>query len=139
MNKELPVKPVNLISVGQAAETLGIPASTIVNWVGEGYLQNVGKWKHPDQPELGVVLVDPHEVERAKEKLGAGEEEAQPKLLTLREAGETYDIAYGTLCTWLRSGDLPKKGQEIFHTDSGSKRRILVADADVRLKEQAAC
>ena len=74
-------------------------------------------------------------MERLREKIkssDAGKDLAQPRLLTLKEAGEAHGIAYGTLHTWLRSGYLSEKGREIFHTDSGGKIKILVDDADVR-------
>jgi hypothetical protein len=132
VKKDLPVK---FVSLTQAADDSGIPHSTLVTWVVNGWLQNVGKWEHTEQPGSSVVLVDPHEVERVKEKIKsseAGKELAQPKLLTLKEAVEAHGIPYGTLHTWLKSGYLSEKGREIFHTDSGGKTKILVDDAEVR-------
>jgi hypothetical protein len=120
---------VKLISVAQASEDFRIPHSTLVSWVVEGLLHNVGKWEAPSQPGRGIVLVDPHEVEKLRKKLGVGEEVAQPKLLTLKEAAQIHDLPYGTLRTWHQSGRLPVKGREIFHTKGGGK--ILVDEKDV--------
>jgi hypothetical protein len=86
---------VKFITLAQAAEQFGIPASTLIRGIADGLLQNVGKFQHPDQPEIGVILVDQNEVQRAREELGVREEESQPKLLTLKEAAETHGIAYG--------------------------------------------
>ena len=43
VTKDLPVK---FVSLTQAADELGVPHSTLVNWVVNGWLQNVGKWEH---------------------------------------------------------------------------------------------
>jgi len=130
VTKELPIK---FISLAQAAEEFKIPNSTLVKWIVEGWLHNVGKWEHPEQPESSVVLVDPREVEKLKEK-AQGEVEG-PKLITLMEAAKIFDLSYGTLRSWRRSGRLLEKGRDPFPTKGGGK--ILVDEKDViRLKDR---
>jgi hypothetical protein len=132
MAKNVPVK---YISIGQASEEFGIANHTLANWVADGWLHNVTKVEHPKQPEIGVVLVEPREVAKLKEKLGVGEEAAEPRLVSLPDAAKKYDLPYGTVRTWYRSGQLPEKGREVFGTHGGGK--ILVAESDViRLKHR---
>jgi hypothetical protein len=126
MAKNVPVK---YISIGQAAEEFGIANPTLAEWVADGLLHNVTKVEHPKQPEIGIVLVEPREVAKLKEKLGLGEEAAEPKLITLVEAAKKYDVAYETVRNWYRSGRLLEKGREVFPTHGGGK--ILVDEQEV--------
>ena len=119
--------PVKYISIGQAAEEFQIANQTLAEWVANGLLHNVTKVEHPAKPEIGIVLVEPREVAKLKEKLG--EEVAEPTLITLVEAAKKYDLPYETIRTWYRSGRLSEKGREVFGTHGGGK--ILVAENDV--------
>jgi hypothetical protein len=130
MAKNVPVK---YISIAQAAEEFQIANPTLAEWVANGWLHNVTKVEHPTKPESGIVLVEPREVAKLKEKLGLGAEAAEPKLIALVEAAKKYDVAYETVRNWYRSGRLPEKGREIFPTHGGGK--ILVDEQEViRLK-----
>jgi hypothetical protein len=126
MGKNVPIK---YMSISQASEEFHIANHTLATWVAGGWLQNVTKVELPAKPEIGVVLVVPHEVQKLKEKVGLGAEAAEPKLLGLREAAIKHDVPYGTVRSWYQRGALPAKGHEIFHTHGGSK--ALVDEADV--------
>jgi hypothetical protein len=126
MAKNVPVK---YVSIGQAAEELGIANHTVAEWVADGFLHNVTKVELPAKPETGIVLVEPREVAKLKEKVGLGEETAEPKLITLVEAAKKHDLPYETIRTWYRSGRLPEKGREVFGTHGGGK--ILVDENEV--------
>jgi hypothetical protein len=89
----------------------------------------VTKVEHPAKPESGIVLVEPREVIKLKEKAGLGEEAAEPKLITLVEAAKKHDLPYGTVRTWYKRGHLPEKGREVFGTHGGGK--ILVDEKEV--------
>jgi hypothetical protein len=132
MAKHVPVK---YVSIGQAAEEFGIANPTLAAWVADGLLHNVAKVEHPGKPEISIILVEPREVAKLKEKVGAGQEAAEPKLIALPDAAKKYDLPYGTVRTWYRSGRLPEKGREVFGTHGGGK--ILVEENDViRLKHR---
>jgi transposase-like protein len=126
MAKNVPVK---YISIGQAAEEFGIANSTLATWVTAGLLYNVTKVEHPANPESGMVLVEPREVAKLKEKLGAGPEAAEPKLIALPDAARKYDLPYETVRTWYQRGHLLEKGREVFGTHGGGK--ILVEEQEV--------
>jgi hypothetical protein len=134
MAKNVPVK---YISIGQAAEEFGIANPTLATWVADGWLHNVTKVEHPAKPEIGIVLVEPREVAKLKEKVGLGEEAAEPKLISLPDAARKYDLPYGTVRAWYQRGHLPEKGRDVFGTRGGGK--ILVAENDlIRLKNRRA-
>jgi hypothetical protein len=121
--------PVKYVSIGQAAEEFGIANHTLAEWVADGWLHNATKVEHPAKPETGIVLVEPREVMRLKEKVGLGEEAAEPKLIAMPEAAKKYDLPYTTVRSWYRRGYLPEKGREVFGTHGGGK--ILVEENDV--------
>jgi hypothetical protein len=118
--------PVRYMSIGQAAEEFGIANHTLATWVADGWLHNVMKVEHPSKPETGIVLVEPREVMKLKEKVGAA---AEPKLISLPDAAKKHDLPYGTVRSWYQRGDLPEKGREVFGTRGGGK--ILVEENDV--------
>jgi hypothetical protein len=126
MAKNVPVK---YLTIGQASEEFQIANDTLATWVADGLLHNVTKVELPAKPEIGIVLVEPREVAKLKEKVGVGAEAAEPKLITLVEAAKKYDLSYGTVRTWYRSGRLPEKGREVFPTHGGGK--ILVDEQEV--------
>jgi transcriptional regulator with XRE-family HTH domain len=129
---QLPTKEsVNFITVAQAAEQFGITASRLARGITTGLLQNVGKFQHPNQPEISILLVDQNEVQGAKSRLEALEEEAKPRLLTLKQAAAAHGIPVSTLHTWHQRGDLPEKGREIFQAKRGGKINIMVDENDV--------
>jgi hypothetical protein len=123
MAKNVPVK---YISIGRAAEEFQIANHTLAAWVADGLLHNVTKVEHPSKPETGIVLVEPREVMKLKEKVGAA---AEPKLISMPEAARKYDLPYTTVRAWYRRGHLPEKGREVFGTHGGGK--ILVAEKEV--------
>jgi hypothetical protein len=132
MAKNVPVK---YISIGQAAEEFQIANHTLAEWVADGWLHNVTKVEHPAKPESGIVLVEPREVAKLKEKVGLAAEAAEPKLISMPEAAKKYDLPYETIRTWYQRGALPEKGREVFGTHGGGK--ILVAEQEViRLKNR---
>jgi transcriptional regulator with XRE-family HTH domain len=132
MAKNVPVK---YVSIGQAAEESQIANQTLATWVADGLLHNVTKVEQPSKSESGIVLVEPREVMKLKEKLEVGTEAAEPKLITLVEAAKKYELPYGTVRSWYRRGHLPEKGREVFGTHGGGK--ILVDEKEViRLKSQ---
>jgi hypothetical protein len=127
--------PVKYISIGQAAEEFQIANHTLATWVADGLLHNVTKVELPAKPEIGVVLVESHEVQKLKEKLGLSAEAAEQKLISLPDAARKYELPYGTVRAWYQRGKLSEKGREVFGTHGGGK--ILVAEEDVfRLKSQ---
>ena len=126
MAKNVPVK---YVTIGQASEEFQITNDTLATWVADGLLHNVTKVEHPAKPESGIVLVEPREVMKLKEKVGLGEEAAEPTLITFVEAAKKYDVPYETIHTWYRSGRLPEKGREVFGTHGGGK--ILVDEKEV--------
>jgi hypothetical protein len=121
---------VKFITLAQAAEQFGIAADRIIRGITGGSLKNVGRFQHPAQPEISVLLVDQNEVQEAKDRLGVDEEVVETKLITLKQAAEEYNLPYGRVYSWFRSGYLPEKGREIFPTHGGGK--ILVDATDVR-------
>jgi hypothetical protein len=126
-------KSVRYFTLSQVAEELGIPKGKLGSMVEAGVLENIGTLEHPTRPGKGLVLINEREVPKLKEILSNEEEVPRPKLLTLPEAAQTHDLPYGTLRSWHRSGQLPEKGREVFHTHGGGK--ILVDEKDiVRLK-----
>jgi len=128
-------KSVRYFTLAQVAQELGIPKSKLGNMVEAGFLENIGTLELPTRPGKGLVLINQREVPKLKEILSSEEEVPQPKLLTLPAAAQTHDLPYGTLRSWHRSGQLPEKGREIFHTHGGGK--ILVDEKDVvRLKNR---
>jgi hypothetical protein len=134
MAKNVPVK---YVSIGQAAEEFGIANQMLAAWVADGLLHNVTKVEHPANPESGIVLVEPREVAKLKEKVGLGEEAAEPKLITLVEAAKKHDVPYMTVRGWYKRGHLAEKGREVFGTHGGGK--ILVDEKEViRLKNRRA-
>jgi hypothetical protein len=126
MAKNIPVK---YMTIGQAAEKFQIANDTLATWLADGLLLNVTKVQHPANPESGIILVEPREVAKLKEKVGLGDEAAEPKLITLVEAAKKYDLPYETIRTWYRSGRLPEKGREVFSTHGGGK--ILVDENEI--------
>jgi hypothetical protein len=126
MAKNVPVK---YITIGQASEEFQIANDTLATWVADGLLHNVTKVEHPAKPESGIVLVEPREVMKLKEKVGVGEEAAEPRLITLVEAANKFDLPYETIRNWYRSGRLPEKGREVFGTHGGGK--ILVDEKEI--------
>jgi hypothetical protein len=126
MAKNVPVK---YITIGQASEEFQIANDTLAAWVADGLLHNVTKVEHPAKPEIGIVLVEPREVMKLKEKVGVGEEAAEPRLITLVEAANKFDLPYETIRNWYRSGRLPEKGREVFGTHGGGK--ILVDEKEI--------
>jgi hypothetical protein len=126
MAKNVPVK---YMTIGQAAEEFQIANATLVEWVADGWLQNVTKVQHPAKPESGIVLVEPREVAKLKEKVGIGEEAAEPTLITLVDAAKKYDVPYWTVRAWYHRGHLSEKGREVFGTHGGGK--ILVDENEV--------
>jgi hypothetical protein len=130
MAKNVPVK---YVSINQAAEEFQIANHTLAAWVADGWLHNVTKVEHPSKPEIGIVLVEPREVAKLKEKVGA--EAAEPKLIALPDAARKYDVPYTTVRAWYHRGHLPEKGREVFGTHGGGK--ILVDEKEViRLKNR---
>jgi hypothetical protein len=121
--------PVKYVSIAQASEEFGIANHTLATWVADGLLHNVTKVEHPSKPEIGIVLVEPREVQKLKEKVGVGEEAAEPRLVSLPDAAKKHDLPYGTVRSWYQRGDLPEKGREVFGTRGGGK--ILVEENDV--------
>jgi transcriptional regulator with XRE-family HTH domain len=126
MAKNVPVK---YVTIGQASEAFQIANGTLAEWVADGLLHNVTKVEHPAKPESGIVLVEPREVMKLKEKVGVGEEAAEPRLITLVEAANKFDLPYETIRNWYRSGRLPEKGREVFGTHGGGK--ILVDEKEI--------
>jgi hypothetical protein len=126
MAKNVPVK---YVTIGQASEEFQIANDTLVEWVADGLLHNVTKVEHPAKPESGIVLVEPREVAKLKEKVGVGEEAAEPTLITLVEAAKKYDLPYWTVRSWYHRGHLPEKGREVFGTHGGGK--ILVDEKEI--------
>jgi hypothetical protein len=132
MAKNVPVK---YITIGQAAEEFQIANDTLAGWVADGLLHNVTKVEQPSKPEHGIILVEPREVMKLKEKLGVRTEAAEQKLISLPDAARKYELPYGTVRAWYQRGKLAEKGREVFGTHGGGK--ILVAEEDVfRLKSQ---
>jgi hypothetical protein len=120
---------VKYITIGQASEAFQIANDTLAEWVADGLLHNVTKVEHPAKPESGIVLVEPREVMKLKEKVGVGEEAAEPTLITLVEAAKKYDLPYWTVRSWYHRGHLPEKGREVFGTHGGGK--ILVDEKEI--------
>jgi transcriptional regulator with XRE-family HTH domain len=142
------------ILMGQASRKYGIPATTLSDWAEKEVITVL----HRGQTTQGIYLDEEavaraapvyHEakqqgaqairrlrqLQESQQQRKPEEKVVEPKLITLKGAEETYGVPYETLRSWYRSGHLPLKGREVFHTHGGGK--ILVNEQDViRLKNQ---
>jgi hypothetical protein len=132
MAKNVPVK---YITIGQAVEAFQIANDTLAAWVADGLLHNVTKVEYQPKPESGIILVEPREVAKLKEKVGVEAEAAEQKLIALPDAARKYGLPYETVRSWYQRGNLRELGREVFGTHGGGK--ILVDEKEViRLKNR---